>query len=111
MGKILDDIIKQNQQKQNRAQGGKSASCEEENLVQVLLRIQKSENLDVPITNDNIKAVIWFRVAFGDNHKDNQERLLQLLPAALERLDGFNLVDLFPSMKFVLFITEWKHSW
>ncbi|KAK4259126.1 hypothetical protein QN277_005493 [Acacia crassicarpa] len=65
IGKILDAIIKENQQKQNTAQGGKSASSEEENLVQVLLRIQRSENLDVPITNDNIKAVIWDMFAGG----------------------------------------------
>ncbi|XP_028754935.1 cytochrome P450 71D8-like [Neltuma alba] len=58
MDKILDDIIKENQQKEMREEGGKSAS-EEKNLVQVLLRIQRSENLDVPITADNIKAVIW----------------------------------------------------
>ena len=60
-GKILDDIIKENQKRQMRAKGDKSIS-EEENVVQVLLRIQRSENLDIPITDDNIKAVIWVSI-------------------------------------------------
>ncbi|XP_028754934.1 cytochrome P450 71D8-like [Neltuma alba] len=60
--KILEDILKENQKKQIRAAGG--GGCEitgsgEENLVQVLLRIQQSGSLDITITNDNIKAVIW----------------------------------------------------
>ncbi|XP_028786247.1 cytochrome P450 71D8-like [Neltuma alba] len=54
--KVLEDIVQENQKKHMR--GGDESALEEENLVQVLLRIQRSESLDVPITTDNIKAVI-----------------------------------------------------
>ncbi|XP_028768647.1 cytochrome P450 71D8-like [Neltuma alba] len=54
--KVLEDIVQENQKKHMRE--GDESALEEENLVQVLLRIQRSESLDVPITTDNIKAVI-----------------------------------------------------
>ncbi|XP_054778522.1 cytochrome P450 71D8-like [Prosopis cineraria] len=59
--KILEDILKENQKKQLRsAEGGcDGTGSGEENLVQVLLRIQRSGSLDITITNNNIKAVIW----------------------------------------------------
>ena len=55
---ILDDIIKENQNKVLIRSGEEGLGGGEENLVQVLLQVQQSESLDVSITNDNIKAVI-----------------------------------------------------
>ncbi|KAF6153767.1 hypothetical protein GIB67_001000, partial [Kingdonia uniflora] len=51
---ILDGIIKDH--KKNKAGANKGES--DEDLVDVLLRVQEDGNLDVPITTDNIKAVI-----------------------------------------------------
>jgi hypothetical protein len=50
LDKILVSIIKENQSNSNH---------DGENLVDVLLRVQQSSNLDIPITDDNVKAVIW----------------------------------------------------
>ncbi|KAK8470882.1 hypothetical protein PHAVU_003G085302 [Phaseolus vulgaris] len=51
--KILEKIIRENQA--NEGMGEEN----NENLVEVLLRFQHRGNLDTPITNNNIKAVIW----------------------------------------------------
>lgn len=55
--KILDKIIKENQA--NKGMGEEK----NENLVEVLLRVQHSGNLDTPITTNNIKAVIWVSIS------------------------------------------------
>nr|KYP52149.1 Cytochrome P450 71D7 [Cajanus cajan] len=46
--------------------GAKEGTGDEknENLVEVLLRVQQSSNLDTPITTNNIKAVIWILILF-----------------------------------------------
>ncbi|XP_020230726.1 cytochrome P450 71D8-like [Cajanus cajan] len=62
--KILDKIIKENQEKRTRAKEG-TGDEKNENLVEVLLRVQQSSNLDTPITTNNIKAVIWDIFAAG----------------------------------------------
>ncbi|KAF7840530.1 cytochrome P450 71D8-like [Senna tora] len=56
---ILEDVIKENQEKQMRTERGKDGYHREENLVQVLLQIQQSSGLEIPITTKNIKAAIW----------------------------------------------------
>jgi len=50
--KILDNIISEHRSKHQKGEA-------EENLVDVLLRIQQSATLDTPVTMDNIKAIIW----------------------------------------------------
>jgi len=55
--KILENIIKENQA--NEGMGEEK----NENLVDVLLRFQHRGNLDTPITNNNIKAVIWVSIS------------------------------------------------
>jgi len=47
---ILESIIKEHQS---------HPGLQGENLVDVLLRIQQSSRLEIPITQDNVKAVIW----------------------------------------------------
>ncbi|GAU14713.1 hypothetical protein TSUD_203620 [Trifolium subterraneum] len=54
LDKILVSIIKEHQSNSNR-----DGLHHGENLVDVLLRVQQSSNLDIPITDDNVKAVIW----------------------------------------------------
>ncbi|XP_057416883.1 cytochrome P450 71D8-like [Lotus japonicus] len=49
LDKILENIINEHQSNQDKG----------ETLVDVLLGIQQNEDLEFPITNDNIKAVIW----------------------------------------------------
>ena len=71
--KILEDIIKENQKKMQIRSGG-GCGGGEENLVQVLLRIQQSESLDISITNDNIKAIIG--VSIPIQHKYINWKLL-----------------------------------
>ncbi|KAF7840529.1 cytochrome P450 71D8-like [Senna tora] len=56
---ILEDIIKENQERQMRIEAGEEDGYfREENLVQVLLQIKQS-GLEIPITTRKIKAVIW----------------------------------------------------
>ncbi|KAK6158887.1 hypothetical protein DH2020_006201 [Rehmannia glutinosa] len=53
---ILDGIVEEHKLKRSGEFGG-------EDIVDVLLRMQKNEELEFPITNDNIKAVIFNREA------------------------------------------------
>jgi len=65
MDKILEDII--HEHKENK----KSASAEQEDLVDVLLGLQKSGTLEYPITTNNIKGVILvsiYAIILGLSH-------------------------------------------
>ncbi|XP_028768653.1 cytochrome P450 71D8-like [Neltuma alba] len=58
--KVLEDILQENLRKLKKAEGSDDSDLVEENLAQVLLRIQQGDqNFDVPITSNNVKAVIW----------------------------------------------------
>lgn len=52
LDKILENIINQHQSNHGKGEA-------EENLVDVLLRVQKSGSLEIQVTINNIKAVIW----------------------------------------------------
>ncbi|KAK7387682.1 hypothetical protein VNO78_22472 [Psophocarpus tetragonolobus] len=74
--KILEKIIKENQ-------ANKGLRKEEnENLVEILLRVQHSSNLDAPITTNNIKAVIWDIFAAGT---DTSAKVLEWAMSELMR--------------------------
>ncbi|CAL0306940.1 unnamed protein product [Lupinus luteus] len=53
---MLENIIMEHHEKMTSSKHGKG---EAENIVDVLLRVKENGSLDVPVTNDNIKAVIW----------------------------------------------------
>ncbi|CAI0439015.1 unnamed protein product [Linum tenue] len=58
---VLDKIIDEHRLKLAAEDGGRedTTAAEEETLVDVLLKIQQGEELECPITIDNVKAVLW----------------------------------------------------
>ncbi|KAE8654189.1 Cytochrome P450 71D10 [Hibiscus syriacus] len=56
--KILENIVNEHKDKRNQTGGGGGCNDEQEDLVDVLLKIQQQGDLEFPLTNDNIKAVI-----------------------------------------------------
>ena len=63
--RILENVILEH--KQDRIvpnDNGEDLEPWEEDLVDVLLRLQQSGSLDFSITTDNIKAVIWVGINF-----------------------------------------------
>ncbi|RDX87177.1 Cytochrome P450 71D8, partial [Mucuna pruriens] len=63
--KILENILRKHKEKRTRAKEHNSTEEDQEDLVDVLLRIQQSGSLEVQITTGNIKAVIWDVFAAG----------------------------------------------
>ncbi|XP_027169675.1 cytochrome P450 71D8-like [Coffea eugenioides] len=57
MDDILDEVIKQHQANRENGKVG-NAESEDEDIIDVLLRLQESGNLQVPITTRNIKALL-----------------------------------------------------
>ncbi|XP_058745394.1 cytochrome P450 71D8-like [Vicia villosa] len=60
LDRILTSIIKDHQSKSNHG-------LQSENLVDVLLCVQQSGSLDIPISDDNVKAVLWDVFAAGSD--------------------------------------------
>ena len=58
---ILESIINEHKERETTETGKREAA---EDLVDVLLRIQKHGNLEFSLTNDNIKAVILVSILF-----------------------------------------------
>ncbi|XP_024930823.2 desmethyl-deoxy-podophyllotoxin synthase-like [Ziziphus jujuba] len=60
VNQILENIIHEHRQKHmTEKNGGDESWPREEDLVDVLLRLQQSGSREFPLTTDNIKAVIW----------------------------------------------------
>jgi hypothetical protein len=57
--KILDNVVRKHQEKRARGNDGNKSEIEKEDVMDVLLRVQQSGNLDIELTINNIKAVIW----------------------------------------------------
>ena len=62
LDKILESIVNEHRYAKTATKGGKSR--ETEDLVDVLLRVQKYGDLEFALTDDNIKAVILVRILF-----------------------------------------------
>ena len=58
--RILEDILRKHVEKRTRAkEEGNNSEAQQEDLVDVLLRIQQSGSLEVQMTTGHVKAVIW----------------------------------------------------
>jgi hypothetical protein len=60
--KILDNVVRKHQEKRARGNDGNKSEIENEDLVDVLLRVQQSGSLDIELTINNIKSVIWVSI-------------------------------------------------
>ncbi|KAE9604210.1 putative premnaspirodiene oxygenase [Lupinus albus] len=58
MDKMLQSIVDKQQSKMRLSNEGGNEK-EKESLVDVLLRVKQNDSFDIPLTVDNIKAVIW----------------------------------------------------
>ncbi|XP_004511998.1 cytochrome P450 71D8-like [Cicer arietinum] len=56
---IMGNIVRQHEENRGRPKEDNNIDVQNEDLVDVLLRVQQSGSLDVQITTNNIKAVIW----------------------------------------------------
>ncbi|KAK0600917.1 hypothetical protein LWI29_019575 [Acer saccharum] len=94
--KILDSIVNEHT---TRKAMGTIGDGEEDDLVDVLLNIQDKGDLDVPLTTENIKAVIQGRC------KD-REGFILVSEKILELSVRFSLADVFPSIKLLEILSE-----
>ncbi|XVF77128.1 hypothetical protein PTKIN_Ptkin14bG0015800 [Pterospermum kingtungense] len=96
--KILDNIINEHKEKRNRTKECNEQGGADLDLVDVLLKLQNQGDLEFPLTNDNIKAVIQsgamsemlknpelmnkaqteVRLVFGENGGVKEERVHEL---------------------------------
>ncbi|KAJ7942335.1 Cytochrome P450 [Quillaja saponaria] len=64
--KILDTVINEHKEnRRRRAEEGKIQKEQDEDLVDILLRLQESGTLDIPITTESMKAVLYDVFAAG----------------------------------------------
>ncbi|XP_043724225.1 tryptamine 5-hydroxylase-like, partial [Telopea speciosissima] len=56
--RVCDEIIGEHEMKKMGKEGDEASSGEEEDFVDVLLRVQGGGDLEVPITDDNLKALV-----------------------------------------------------
>ncbi|KAK0600148.1 hypothetical protein LWI29_012127 [Acer saccharum] len=56
--RILGDIIDEHKERRQTTKTGQK-EADEEDLIDVFLRLQEDGDLEFPLTNNNIKAVIW----------------------------------------------------
>nr|WMZ41146.1 cytochrome P450 family 71 subfamily D polypeptide 6 [Ipomoea batatas] len=90
-------------------------SFRQEELSSLVSWIRLSEKTGFPIINLTEK-VSWFtssvtaKVAFGRVCSDDQEKFIPLLKEVLSLAGGFDVGDLFPSKKWIHYISGMKHK-
>ncbi|KAK0600087.1 hypothetical protein LWI29_011491 [Acer saccharum] len=62
--RILGDIIDEHKERRQTTKTGQK-EADEEDLIDVFLRLQEDGDLEFPLTNNNIKAVIWWCLGVG----------------------------------------------
>lgn len=58
---VCDEIIQEHLNKTTSCEGGSGGNCRED-FVDVLLRVRQRDNLEVPITDDNLKALVLVNI-------------------------------------------------
>ncbi|KAL5737429.1 hypothetical protein ACOSP7_030190 [Xanthoceras sorbifolium] len=103
MDNILEDIVNEHKSKKAISKGG-DQNDENEDLVDVLLKVQERSNLEVPLTADNVKAVILRREISGF---DIPSKVVIIVNAwAISSSYGLANVEL--ALALLLYHFDWK---
>ncbi|CAJ1929927.1 unnamed protein product [Sphenostylis stenocarpa] len=83
------------------------SSIREDETAKLIDSIRRSAGSQVNLSHKiySLISASVSRAAFGGKHKDQEEFVLPLLRRVIEAIGGFDFVDLFPSLKFIHFIT------
>ncbi|KAK4850071.1 hypothetical protein QYF36_003638 [Acer negundo] len=99
MDKILEDIVKE-----HKSKIGEISDDENEDLVDVLLKVQKRGDLEVPLTADNVKAVIldvW--IAGGETSATTLDWAMRICPGI-----SYGLANVELPLAMLLYHFDWK---